>query len=154
MKGALDYIGSKLGAKSETEILLQDFTEITQTLLDHSDILKPEIDKFVGYFEGATDDMGGAIDEVARLADVIDKKLIPSCCESIKESKAAADIAEVLAEAEGQLKKSQEMARRREKFLEESNLHLKNIAQQIQEMERKGKREIDLHYQKALLSLT
>jgi len=43
-------------------------------------------------------------------------------------------VAEVLAEAEEQLKKSQEMARRREKFQEESNLHLKNIAQQIQEL--------------------
>jgi len=56
-----------------------------------------------------------------------------------------------LADAEAQLQKSSKMRDRRERFIEESTLHLKNIAQQIREMEKKGKQEIDLHYQKMLL---
>ncbi|GAB5361364.1 hypothetical protein AAMO2058_000707100 [Amorphochlora amoebiformis] len=58
---------------------------------------------------------------------------------------------DAIEDAEEGLKQSKEMAIKRKEFLEQSNLHLKNIAQQIQEMERKGKQEIDIHHQKMLL---
>mmetsp|Transcript_28857 Transcript_28857/g.70361 ORF Transcript_28857/g.70361 Transcript_28857/m.70361 type:complete len:201 (-) Transcript_28857:197-799(-) len=149
---AIDYLSQKMMAKSEVEVLLREYTEITKCLLDHSDKLKPEIDKFVKHFESSTSEMERDIDEIMTIGAAIDKTLIPSCERSVQDSKVGIYVERALEDAEKQVLRSEEMAEKRRKFLEESNLHLKNIAQQLREMERKGKLEIDLHHQKLLLT--
>lgn len=87
---------------------------------------------------------------IYRFLQAINKTLIPSCEKSMQDSKLTTfGIASVihcikiltpyiveraLEDAEKQLQKSNEMQTKREKFLEESDLHLKNIAQQLREM--------------------
>jgi len=68
---ALDYLSSKIMSRSESELLLNEYTEILKYLLDHSTVLKPEIDKFVRHFEGTTNEMERALDEIFEISNVM-----------------------------------------------------------------------------------